>query len=119
MKIRSKKIVDTEGQSSKTHIVACLENVLIQSNLQEVIIHYRVKNDSNSIILEDSFYLSNEELNYVWNESKKYIESTFHKRDFSIKLKLEYYGIFMFLISKKFKINIDDLEVIETSDFSY
>lgn len=119
MKIRSKRIVDTNKQSSKSHIVACLESILIQSDLQEVIIHYRVKNDSNSTILTDSFYLSHQELNQVWMESKKYIESSFHKRDFTVKLKLEYYGIFMYLISRQFNINIDDLEVIDTEDFSY
>ena len=119
MKLRSKRIVDTKGQSSKTHIVAILESITIQSNLEEVIIRYRVKNDSNSTILEDVIILSNENLNNIWDESKKYIESSFYKRDFIVKLKLEYYGIFMYLISKQFNINIDDLEVIDTEDFSF
>jgi len=119
MKIRSKKIVDTNGESSKTHIVAILESIVIHSNLEELIIHYTIKDNSNSTILENHFKLSNTDLDRVWLESKKYIESSFYKRDFTVKLKLEYYGIFMYLISQKFHINIDDLEVIDTEEFSY
>ena len=119
MKIRSKKIVDTNNQSSKCVIIASITSIQIEDDFDRILIHYRVKDTGGSTIITDTFILNRGELDVIWEETKDLIEHGYYKRDYMIKLQLEYFGMFILLISKKFKINIDDLEVIDTDNFIF
>ncbi len=116
MIIQTKKIVDTLGQSSKTRVKFVLNSINISQDFKTIIFSYTGVNPSNSKILEDQIILTEDQIDETYRNTLSMIEKG---NDYHIKLQLEMYSMFIYMICQKYKINLDDVEVVDTENFTY
>jgi len=116
MIIQTKKIIDTLGQSSKTRVRFVLNSINISQDFKTIIFRYTGINPSNSSILEDEITLNEDQIDETYRNTLSMIEKG---NEYHVKLQLEMYSMFIYVICEKYKINLNDIDVVDTENLIY
>jgi len=119
MKLKYNFPVFNENDYIYGGMVGIITNIQISNNCENIILSYKYKNNNNDTIWMGDFKVNGDDIDTLTDEVMVLIDKDYNNLTERIKLTLKYYGMFMILTSRKFKISLSDIVIIDTNLFEY
>jgi hypothetical protein len=119
MKLKYNFPVFNENDYIYGGMVGIITNIQISNNCENIILSYKYKNNNNDTIWMGDFKVNGDDIDTLTDEVMVLVDKDYNNLTERIKLTLKYYGMFMILTSRKFKILLSDIIIIDTDLFEY
>jgi hypothetical protein len=119
MKLKYNFPVFNENDYIYGGMVGIITNIQISNNCENIILSYKYKNNNNDTIWMGDFNVNGDDIDTLTDEVMVLVDKDYNNLTERIKLTLKYYGMFMILTSRKFKISLSDIVIIDTDLFEY